>query len=859
MDSSAYTNIREKFIQLNNLNSSEIIQAVKENEIRKVCFNKEDPYYYIDQIYNGLTIEDIEKIKVELEFCETPKQHDMFNFIRVYTSSIQTKKNKGRLVRITVKDANTKKYIGIIAIGSDLFSYDARDQYLEWSKLQSIDKKKMINEKLDHIMNIWCCVPVQPFGYNFNGGKLMASLCFSKEVHDYVYNKYNIKLAGLSTFSINGKSVLYDRLECLKLIGYTKGKGLQVPEDLYQEALQVINLPGNVQCQSSMFKIMYVVKQFDVPLSVIEHDIKRGVYFGTFSDSALQFLKSKNKEEFDCGGLLDSSSIFGKWKERWATQRYKHLKEHERIITNLKQPANVSYNKTLLNKYLRPLNKSYIAGMIDGDGTISVKGQKYEVTLYVSINQCDPRPLFALQHMYGGEIEFKKTRKENTRDQYSYRIKNTYCLNILRDILPFLILKRTRAQHALQFIENLSKGLDNNKTFEMLSKLNKEKIVDNTYFENISYEYISGLFDAEGSVAASKKTTGYISPAVTLTQKCSQEILKKLCVFTNLMTVSGPRVCIYNYQDCATFLQNILPYLIVKQEQASWFITDYKRYFYKITGFKHINFHIPKELLKDIQIESYNQTHEANVEAEEIKKTASNHKMEKFSERQSVRMTGVKNPNVGRAKTEIWFNSQATGHNSTRTITDDQIQKVRDLLNSGSLTKKEIQEQVNVSRDHVYKISKGEMLKTTEKGLDTFIESKDAKAEKNATKNELKAQGMSTEEVHALKTSIGKRKVTKEKRIEVLRFMCNNPHIMPIIASEYSEQLFKQKISNDIINSVCGGKRGRLEESEFPIDDTTYDDYENLLQLYNSREPERKKMKTKQVFTIKQLMQTVNQ
>jgi hypothetical protein len=857
MESVAYTEIRNKFLQLNRLNSNEIIQAVKENEIRKVCFDKENPYYYIDQIYNGSTIEDIGKIKIELEFCETPKQHDMFNFIRVYTSSIQTKKNKGRLVRIMVKDVNTNKYIGIIAIGSDLYSYDARDQYLEWSKLDSIDKKKMINTKLDHVMNVWCCVPAQPFGYNFNGGKLMASLCFSKEVHDYVYTKYNIKLAGLSTFSINGKSVLYDRLECLKLIGYTKGKGLQVPEDLYQEALQVINLPGNILCQSSMFKIMYIVKQFDVPLSVIEHDIKRGVYFGTFSDSALKFLKSKNIEEFDCSGLLDSSSIFGKWKERWATQRYKNLKEHQRIIEELKQPMVVSYNKTLLNKYLRPLNKSYIAGMIDGDGSIGFIEQKYEVTLYVSINQCDPRPLFALQHMYGGKIELKKLRKENTRDQFRFSITNTYCLNILQDILPFMILKRTRVQLALQYIEQLKNKSDSKETIELLSKLNKEKIFDTTYFEHISYEYISGLFDAEGSISATKKATGYISPAVTLTQKCSHGILEKMCVFTDLMRLSGPRVCIYNYEDCATFLQKILPYLIVKREQADWFLTDYKHHFKKITGFKHINFHIPKELLQETQVEAYTQTYEANIQSREIKKTASTYKKEQFSKRQSIRMTGENNPNVGREKTPKWFTSQATGHNTTRKITDDQIQKVRDLLNTG-LTKKDIQEQVNVSRDHVYKISKGEMVKTTEKGLNVFIETKNANAEDNAIKNELKAQGMSTEKVHALRTSIGKRKVSKEKRIEILKFMCKNPHIMPIVASEYSEHLFEQIISNDIINSVCGGKRGRLAESEFPIDDISYADYENLLDVYKSKEPERKKMKVKQVFKLEELLQSIN-
>jgi hypothetical protein len=76
-------------------------------------------------------------------------------------------------------------------------------------------------------MNMSTCVSLQPFGYNFNGGKLLATLAFSKEVLTYFQNKYNEPLLGITTTSLYGKSIQYDRLIHLKFVGYTKGNSVQ--------------------------------------------------------------------------------------------------------------------------------------------------------------------------------------------------------------------------------------------------------------------------------------------------------------------------------------------------------------------------------------------------------------------------------------------------------------------------------------------------------------------------------------------------------------------------------------------------------------------------------------------------------
>jgi hypothetical protein len=75
-------------------------------------------------------------------------------------------------------------------------------------------------------MNLSTCVGLQPFAFNYNGGKLLVKLAFSKEVMDKFYEKYNEQLLGIITTGLYGKSIQYDRLKELKFIGYTSGNSV---------------------------------------------------------------------------------------------------------------------------------------------------------------------------------------------------------------------------------------------------------------------------------------------------------------------------------------------------------------------------------------------------------------------------------------------------------------------------------------------------------------------------------------------------------------------------------------------------------------------------------------------------------
>ena len=77
--------------------------------------------------------------------------------------------------------------------------------------------------KINNILNVSTCVPLQPFGYNFCGGKLIAKLMFSEEVYNYIYNKYGNNIYAIYSFSLNGDSIQYSDLKELTYIGKTSG------------------------------------------------------------------------------------------------------------------------------------------------------------------------------------------------------------------------------------------------------------------------------------------------------------------------------------------------------------------------------------------------------------------------------------------------------------------------------------------------------------------------------------------------------------------------------------------------------------------------------------------------------------
>ena len=320
-DSDEEISLREKILTL--------CKNIKPFEHEKFYHDDE---YYQNLVYNDMDINKVKQIQIELEFVETKKQQDIWNYYRRNVSSLKKIKNAkliGRQIYVLVKDKLSLKYLGIMSFSSDMYSLDERDKYIGWD----FEDKKT---RLKYIMNMSTCVPLQPFGFNFNGGKLLASLAFSKEISDYFQKKYNEPLLGITTTSIYGKSIQYDRLKQLKFLGYTRGNSVQmVPSEVTKLCNEYLKIEFNYNYNLSK-KFIILQKTFD-ELNISKEDIltsnPKGVYFG-FTCDARQFLKRLTDEIPKISKQQNMNDIFIWWINKWAGQRFNHLVNTNRLKIN---------------------------------------------------------------------------------------------------------------------------------------------------------------------------------------------------------------------------------------------------------------------------------------------------------------------------------------------------------------------------------------------------------------------------------------------------------------------------------------------------------------------------------------------
>jgi hypothetical protein len=325
--------------------------------------------YYDKRIWAG-NIEDLKKVKIALEFVENKEQHDIWNYYRYTVSSLNifTKKGLvGRTLCILVKDLNTSKYLGIMSLSSDIANLQSRDNYIGWTSFDRFD-----NHRLNQVMNLSTCVGLQPFAFNYNGGKLLVKLAFSKEVMDKFYEKYNEQLLGIITTGLYGKSIQYDRLKELKFIGYTSGNSVyKIPPHITKLCREYLLTYHNKNC-SNMDKLHVIsntLQKLGLSRELFMSDNPKGVYFGYTHPKSKEVLCNKIKTKLP-DIAMPCADIFNDWYNRWAVQRYNHLNK----IKNFKDfHYNISSER--VTKYRNKMKESM--GIAQYKNMIKEQNHKY--------------------------------------------------------------------------------------------------------------------------------------------------------------------------------------------------------------------------------------------------------------------------------------------------------------------------------------------------------------------------------------------------------------------------------------------------------------------------------------------------
>lgn len=99
---------------------------------------------------------------------------------------------------------------------------------------------------------------------------------------------------------------------------------------------------------------------------------------------------------------------------------------------------------------------AYIAGFLDGEGTVMLYESRGVVALRVTFANCDPIPLEFIKGTTGvGAIITKQHRNLNHRTSLQLAINSSAAYTLIMQIEPYLLIKREQAQLAIDFFERI--------------------------------------------------------------------------------------------------------------------------------------------------------------------------------------------------------------------------------------------------------------------------------------------------------------------------------------------------------------------------------------------------------------------
>ena len=162
-------------------------------------------------------------------------------------------------------------------------------------------------------------VPLQPLGFNYVGGKLLALLCLADPVQELWQKLYGDKLVSVTTTSLYGRTKAdglsqYDNLDHWEKMGFTAGS---VSFEPLKETRYMIRQWLAVNHTKKYFEwyvakkpsgqphkrdhknrsLQFVYAQMKIPKELIRTDHARGIYWSPLYDNSREFLRAEIKED----------------------------------------------------------------------------------------------------------------------------------------------------------------------------------------------------------------------------------------------------------------------------------------------------------------------------------------------------------------------------------------------------------------------------------------------------------------------------------------------------------------------------------------------------------------------------------
>lgn len=350
MDVREYT-LYQKWCEVHEKYPTRIMSTLFGDEHQMVDKDQEDVIRDIkDNIWMPKDPDDYVSLKPKMVLSNGPLA-DKWNTLRTFSSTMKNNSNIGRNLYYTVVDEVTEKNLGVICISSDFLDLTPRDKYIGWPK-----DIKTTGNMINHTAIGSTIVPLQPLGYNYMGGKLLALLCLSDTVQNDWRNQYGDVLVGVTTTSLYGNTKSnglsqYDGLEHWNKMGFSSGSvafdpNRDILNRIYNwvkenhtrhyfewwEAKKPNGLPYKRDHKNRTLHFAY--SKMKIPKDLVKCAHQRGIYFSPLYNNTCEFLR----KEITADQLVNSfdtseETLTNIWKTKYAKGR----------ISMLKKKNNVSY------------------------------------------------------------------------------------------------------------------------------------------------------------------------------------------------------------------------------------------------------------------------------------------------------------------------------------------------------------------------------------------------------------------------------------------------------------------------------------------------------------------------------------
>jgi len=348
MDVREYT-LYQKWCEVHEKFPTREITTLYGNETQLVDMSTEK---VIEDIKNNIWMpqspDDYVNLKPKMVLSNGPLA-EKWNTLRTFSSTMKNNSNIGRNLFYTVLDEITGKFLGVICISSDFLDLTPRDKYIGWPK-----DIKTTGNMINHTAIGSTIVPLQPLGFNYMGGKLLALLCLSDTVQNDWRRQYGDVLAGVTTTSLYGNTKSnglsqYDGLEHWNKMGFSSGSvafdpNRNILNRIYNwvkenhtkhyfewwEAKKPNGLPYKRDHKNRTLHFAY--SKLKIPKELVKCAHQRGIYFSPLYDNTPEFLRKEITDDklvksFDTS-IVALTEI---WKTKYAKGRISMLKKKNTV------------------------------------------------------------------------------------------------------------------------------------------------------------------------------------------------------------------------------------------------------------------------------------------------------------------------------------------------------------------------------------------------------------------------------------------------------------------------------------------------------------------------------------------------